>query len=355
MATIDELFRTMLESSASDLHLAEGQPPKIRLHGAIRAIEGRPSLTQESLRVLLEEICPPDRWEVFRKNRDLDFAYAFGERARFRANYYNHANGLGAVFRVIPTEIKSLDELGAPAVLKTFAAARRGMILVTGPTGSGKSTTLAAVIDHINRNASRKILTIEEPIEFIHRNKKSIIVQREVGIDTPSFGAALMDAGRSDFDVVLVGEMRDLETVSLALSAAEKGILVFGTLHTNGAAKTVDRIVDTFPAEQQSQARAMLSNSLEGVCSQLLIRKADGKGRIAVHEVLVRTRSISNLIRDGDNSKISGVIQTSRAQGMILMDDSLEALLKEKKISGHDAYMKAASKERFAQYAGDGG
>ncbi len=348
---IDALFEMMLEQKASDLHLLEGEPPKIRRNGSIEVIPGQELLTADRLRRMLEQICPADRWEVFRKTHDLDFAYAFGDRARFRANYYNQVTGLGAVFRVIPKDIRSLDDLGAPPVLKQFASARKGLVLVTGPTGSGKSTTLAAVIDHINTNFARKILTIEEPIEFIHKNKKSVIVQREVGIDTPSFAAALYDSARSDFDVILVGEMRDLETISLAISAAEKGTLVFGTLHTNSAAKTVDRIVDTFPSDQQKQIQTMLSESLYGVCSQLLVKTKDGQGRLAVHEILFRTLSVANTIREGQAAKLKSIIQTSAVQGMVLMDDALDKLIQLGKITGQEAYMKAADKERFAKHA----
>ncbi len=350
MAEIDKLFEIMMASGSSDLHLMENMLPKIRLHGSIIPITGAPVLTHERLQAMLMEICPLDRWEYYMKNHDLDFAYALGEKARFRANYYKQITGLGAIFRIIPKDIKTLDDLGAPEVLRTFARVNKGLILVTGPTGSGKSTTLAAIINEININFAKKILTIEEPIEFIHPNKKSIIVQREVGIDTPSFKDALFDAIRSDLDVILVGEMRDLETISLAVSAAEKGMLVFGTLHTNSAVKTIDRIVDVFPADQQSQIFGMLATSLYGVCSQLLCKKKDGKGRVAVHEILVRNLSVSNTIREGDTSKLKGVIQTGAALGMIQMDDALNNLVKKEVITGKEAYMKALDKERFMQY-----
>lgn len=350
MAKLDALFDIMLNKSSSDLHLAEGEMPKIRLHGSIVPIENHPRLTAETLKNYMEEICPPDRWEIYRKNHDLDFAYAYQDKARFRANYYKQVNGLGAIFRIIPRDIKSLEDLKAPKILSEFGQAKSGLILVTGPTGSGKSTTLAAVIDYINSHFSRKILTIEEPIEFIHPNKKSVIVQREVGIDTPSFAQALFDSARSDFDVILVGEMRDLETISLAVSAAEKGVLVFGTLHTNSASKTVDRIVDTFPSDQQKQIQSMLAESLYGVCSQLLVKTKDGKGRLAVHEVLVRTLSVSNSIREGQTSKLKGIIQTGSQAGMILMDDALEKLIQTSMIEGEEAYMKAQDKDRFLKY-----
>ncbi len=351
MAAIDFLFEILIREHGSDLHLMQGQPPKMRVYGSIRIIPDQPVLTEERIYAMLKEICPPDRWEHYRKNRDLDFAYALGDIARFRANYYCQFQGLGAIFRIIPKEIKSLEDLKTPPVLKTMAEAKRGLILVTGPTGSGKSTTLAAMINHINENFSRKILTIEEPIEFVHPNKKSVIVQREIGIDSPSFQKALYDAMRSDVDVILVGEMRDLETISLAVSAAEKGLLVFGTLHTNCAAKTIDRIVDTFPSNQQKQILSMLAESLYGVCSQLLAKKKEGNGRVAIHEVFIKNLSASNLIREGQTTKLKSEIQTGSQMGMILMDDAIKKLLNEGLISGKEAYMKSFDKAQFEKYA----
>jgi twitching motility protein PilT len=254
MAYIDDFFRALVEYGASDLHLAEGQPPKIRRHGEIVPIRDEP-LTRDEMSFMLSEICTPQKWEKYEESGDLDFAYQMDESSRFRCNYLKQAHGYGAVFRLIPTKILTLEELNVPPVIKEFGDMRGGIVLVTGPTGSGKSTTLAALIDYINTNYGRHIVTIEEPIEFVHRNKKSIITQREVPEHAPTFAAGLKAALREDADIVLVGEMRDLETIQLALTAAETGLLVFGTLHTNNARKTVDRMIDAFPAEQQSQVQ----------------------------------------------------------------------------------------------------
>jgi twitching motility protein PilT len=346
MAKIDTLFDTMLLEQGSDLHLAEGQPPKIRCHGRLVKLP-HPVLTADTMREYLEEICAPERWQQFLQCGDLDFAYAFGDKARFRSNYFYQAHGMGAVFRTIPTDINTLDDLHLPPVLKTFSLLRSGMVLVTGPTGSGKSTTLAAIIDLINETSARHILTIEEPIEFVHRNKKSIICQREVGIHVNSFADGLRTAGRQDCDVILVGEMRDYETISLAVSAATTGTLVFGTLHTNSAVKTVDRIIDAFPAGQQAQIRTMLADSLKGVCAQILLRSADERGRIACNEILLSNSALSNSIREGKTTNIRNVIQAGRGQGMQLMDDAIQKFLSEQKITAEEAYMKATEKARF--------
>ena len=350
MARIDSLFQALIEKNGSDLHLAQGQPPKIRRSGAIERISDE-VLTQETLSLYLDEICDSDRWHHFLDVGDLDFAYSLGDEARFRCNYYRHTNGLGAIFRIIPRDVQSIEELNLPPVLKTFGEFSKGLVLVTGPTGSGKSTTLAAIIDYINTNHARHILTIEEPIEFVHTNKKSIIIQREVGIDVDSFGRALLDAGHADCDVILVGEMRDLETVALAISAAEAGNLVFGTLHTNCAPKTIDRIIDLFPADQQPQIRTMLSESLRGICSQLLLKRKGG-GRIAANEVLLHTMAVANIIRDGGASltKLQSVMMGGKNAGMQLMDDVIERYRADGIISGHEAYMKALDKERFERY-----
>ncbi len=350
MPAIDELFAAMLAEEGSDLHLAEGQPPKIRRHGRLERLLDYPALTAETLRGYIEEICSPDRWQSFLETNDLDFAYAFGETARFRSNYFCQAHGLGAVFRTIPSRIKTLEDLKLPPVLKTFSLLRAGLVLVTGPTGSGKSTTLAAIIDLINETSARHILTIEEPIEFVHPNKASIICQREVGTDVNSFADGLRMAGRQDCDVILVGEMRDYETISLAVSAASTGSLVFGTLHTNSAVKTVDRIIDVFPAAQQAQIRSMLADSLKGVCAQILLRTADGKGRVACNEILLSNSALANSIREGKTPNIRNVIQAGKAQGMQLMDDAIQKHLSEQKITAEEAYMKATEKARFAQH-----
>jgi twitching motility protein PilT len=346
MAKIDSLFDTMLFAQGSDLHLAEGQPPKARRHGGLITLQ-HPVLTAEMMRDYLEELCSPDRWQQFLQSGDLDFAYAFGDKARFRTNYFYQAHGMGAVFRTIPAEINTLDDLRLPPVLKTFSLLRSGMVLVTGPTGSGKSTTLAAIIDLLNETSARHILTIEEPIEFVHHNKKSIICQREVGIHANSFADGLRTAGRQDCDVILVGEMRDYETISLAVSAATTGTLVFATLHTNSAVKTVDRIIDAFPAGQQPQIRTMLADSLKGVCAQILLRTADGHGRIPCNEILLSSSALANSIREGKTPNIRNVIQAGRGQGMQLMDDGIQQLFAEQQITAEEAYMKATDKSRF--------
>ena len=350
MPAIDKLFEALLAEDGSDLHLAEGQPPKIRRHGRLETLPDHPVLTAETMRRYLAEICGPERWQSFLETSDLDFAYAFGEAARFRSNYFCQAHGLGAVFRTITSKIKTLDDLKLPPVLKTFSLLRAGLVLVTGPTGSGKSTTLAAIIDLINETSARHILTIEEPIEFVHPNKASIICQREVGTDVNSFADGLRTAGRQDCDVILVGEMRDYETISLAVSAASTGSLVFGTLHTNSAVKTVDRIIDVFPAAQQAQIRSMLADSLKGVCAQILLRTADGKGRVACNEILLSNSALANSIREGKTPNIRNVIQAGKAQGMQLMDDAIQKHLSEQKITAEEAYMKATEKARFAQH-----
>jgi twitching motility protein PilT len=272
------------------------------------------------------------------------------KESRFRCNYLKQANGYGAVFRLIPTKIATLEQLGIPPVVKEFGHLRGGLVLVTGPTGSGKSTTLAALIDYVNENFSRHIVTIEEPIEFVHENKRSIITQREVPHDSISFPDALKAALREDSDIVLVGEMRDLETISLALTAAETGLLVFGTLHTNNARKTIDRMVDVFPADRQPQARAMLANSLRGVLAQLLLKKADGTGRIAVNEILIASAAVSAIIREGATQKLQDVIVAGKGLGMQFMDDAIWALLQQGAVTPHEAFMKAIDKNLFKKF-----
>lgn len=351
MALIDPLCEILIQEGGSDIHLLEGQKPKIRRHGNLVALEKEPVLDSNGIRQLLREICPTERWNHFLKERDLDFAYAMDGKARFRVNYYYQVHGIGAVMRIIPTQIQTLQELNLPPVLKQFAELRSGLVLVTGPTGSGKSTTLAAIIDYINRNDSRYILTIEEPIEFVHANRKSVFCQREVGVDVKSFGEALRIAVRQDCDVILVGEMRDYETISLALSAASMGTLVFGTLHTNSAIKTIDRIIDAFPSDEQSKARTLLADSLRGICSQLLLKKKDGKGRVATLEILLGTQGLSSSIREGNNANIRNIIQAGKNNGMQLMDDAIEAVLKQGLVDGEEAYMKAHDKERFTHFA----
>lgn len=346
MAVIDKYFELQMIAGGSDLHLAEGQPPKSRIHGELIPLEDE-ILSREKMISMMEEICLPKRWDKFLKIGDMDFAYAYEDKARFRSNYYMHEHGVGCIFRIIPTKILTLEDLNLPDTLKTFSKLRSGMVLVTGPTGSGKSTTLAAIIDYVNSNYQKKILTIEEPIEFVHQNKKSIIIQREVGVDCNSFAEALIASTRQDVDVILVGEMRDPETVALALSAAEMGLLVFGTLHTNSAANTINRIIDTFPHDQQGQARMMLSGSLKGVVSQLLVKKKDHSGRKAVNEILLDSPGLGNLIREGKVSQIKGLMQQGKLRGMQLMDDVLKDLCKKNVISANEAYMKANDKSNF--------
>jgi twitching motility protein PilT len=349
MAVIDQLFHTLIEMGGSDLHLSEGQPPKVRVHGSIRAISDE-ILTSEVMVSMMSEICDEKSWQRYLERGDLDFAYEMDAEHRFRCNYLKQQNGLACVFRIIPTKIASLEQLGIPPVVKEFGNLRGGLVLVTGPTGSGKSTTLAALLDYINTNFRRHIITIEEPIEFVHRNKQSIITQREVPIQTPSFADGLRAALRQDADIVLVGEMRDLETISLALTAAETGLLVFGTLHTNNARKTVDRIIDVFPAEQQSQVRTMLASSLKGVVAQLLMKKADGKGRVAVNEIMISTAAVASIIREGATQKLYDVIIGGKAQGMQFMDESIWQKLRDGFVSPMEAYMKAIDKGRFKAF-----
>jgi len=351
VAYIDSFFHVLVEQGASDLHIGEGQPPKMRKHGDVTPIRQEP-ITREEAAFMLSEIAGPQNWALFEERGDLDFAYEMDHASRFRCNFLKQANGYGAVFRLIPTKIATLEELGIPPVVKEFGHLRGGLVLVTGPTGSGKSTTLAALIDYINTNFSRHIVTVEEPIEFVHQNKRSIITQREVPLNTISFPAGLKAALREDSDIVLVGEMRDLETISLALTAAETGLLVFGTLHTNNARKTIDRMVDVFPANKQAQVRTMLANSLRGVLAQLLLKKTAeaGGGRIAVNEILVSNAAVSAIIREGATQKLQDVIVGGKGQGMQFMDDAIYSLLQQKIVSPHEAFMKAIEKSRFDKY-----
>ena len=349
MAVIDQYFKYLVEAGGSDLHLSEGQPPKIRVNGTISAISDE-NLEGQSFKNLLAEICDPQAFQKYLEEGDLDFAYEMDETSRFRCNYFKQQHGLGAVFRLIPTKIATLEELGVPTVVKEFAHMRSGLVLVTGPTGSGKSTTLAAIIDYINSNQARHIITVEEPIEFVHPNKKSIVTQREVPLQTPSFADGLRASLREDSDIVLVGEMRDLETISLALTAAETGLLVFGTLHTNNASKTIDRIIDVFPSDQQSQVRTMLAGSLRGVVAQLLMKRSDKPGRVAVNEILFATPAVAAIIREGATQKIPDVIVGGKAMGMQFMDDAIWQKLQQGIVSPEEAYMKCIEKKRFRNF-----
>ncbi|MFT3870169.1 MAG: type IV pilus twitching motility protein PilT [Nibricoccus sp.] len=346
MPLIDTLLQMMLSQGGSDLHLAVGLPPKARVSGSLIPI-GETAVTAAQMEKLLEEICPPRRWRDFLEHKDLDLAHEIPGVARFRANFlYNHW-GQAAVFRQIPTKILSFEELKLPEVLKGLCHLHEGLVLVTGPTGSGKSTTLAAMIDYINTHLARHIITIEDPIEFVHQNKKSVIVHREVGEHTASFADALKGAMRHDPDIILLGEMRELETIKLALSCASMGMLVFGTLHTNNAPKTVDRIINAFPAEEQNQVRTMLSSCLAGVVSQLLCKRIP-KGRVAVHEILLPHEALPNTIRTGQIANIRQLIESGSAEGMCSMDQCLMSRLKEGVIDAHEAFMKAANKNLFA-------
>jgi twitching motility protein PilT len=348
MAEIDKLFEKMIEMDGSDLHLKQGQPPRMRVHGHLEPIEGYAPLDEATLARMLKEITPDESyWERFLRTGDLDFAYSMGVAARFRANCFRQFFGFGAIFRIIPTEILTLDKIGAPAVFSTLGDLHSGLVLVTGPTGSGKSTTLAAIIDHINTNSNKKIITIEEPVEFVHKNKKSLIIHREVGLDTESFTSGLKGAIKSDVDIILVGEMRDMETIQLALTASEMGILVFGTLHTNSAPKTVDRIIDVFPVKMKSQIRSIMASSLKGVVSQQLLRSADGKRRYASHEVLLFTEALPGIIRAGDTVKLTSLIQTGGKLGMTTMDNSLQKLVADGKVTNDEAALKAMDKSKF--------
>jgi twitching motility protein PilT len=343
---IDKFFTTLIEKKGSDLHLEEGQKPKVRINGTLVEVDDE-VLSRGKMVELLSPIPPSEDWQRFAGHGDLDFAYAFGEQARFRANYFRHFFGLGAVFRVIPSRIRSIEELELPPRIKDFAKWRSGLVLVTGPTGSGKSTTLAAIIDYINANFSHKIITIEEPVEFTHKNKKSVIVHREVGKDTATFASGLRTAIKSDANMILVGEMRDRETMELALTASEMGILVFGTLHTNSAAKTIDRIIDAFPPNRKNQIRTILANNLKAIIAQQLLPSADKTRRWAAYEILIRNQALGNIIQTGETNRLTGEIQMNRAMGMVLMDDSLMELVQAKKVTKEEAHLKSIEKTRF--------
>lgn len=349
MAKIDAFFRLMNVQGASDLHLASGNPPLLRISGELRRIKYKILLSEE-LKEMLYEICPEHKAKIFEETGDVDFAYELENVGRFRANYFVQKHGVGAVFRQIPTEILTVDQLGLPQVARRFAAMNKGLVLVTGPTGSGKSTTLAAIIDYANKTRKDHILTIEDPIEFAHKSQQCLVNHREVGVHTKSFSAALRGALREDPDIILVGEMRDLETIGLAVEASATGHLVFGTLHTQNAAKTVDRVIEVFPANMQEQMRNTLSDSLRGVISQTLFKKRDGRGRVSALEILVWTAAVGNLIREGKTHQIVNAIQTGKRLGMRMLDDSIEELLQKNSIIPEEAFDKAIQKERFFKY-----
>jgi twitching motility protein PilT len=340
---IDDLMSRMLELRASDLHLCAGAPPMVRVDGDMRPVPGYGSQSAEDVQHILLPIMPPRNREEFNRTHDTDFAYELTGKARFRANVFVDMRGMGAVFRVIPSRIITAEELNLPKEMLSLCHLPKGLVLVTGPTGSGKSTTLAALVDYVNRNRSQHVITIEDPIEFVHPNQKCLINQRQVGEHTDSFKRALRAALREDPDIVLLGEMRDLETISIALETAETGHLVFGTLHTSSAPATVDRIIDQYPAEQQNQIRVMLANSLKGVICQMLCKK-NGGGRVAAFEIMLGMPAVSNLIREGKIFQIPSVIQTGRKLGMCLMNDSLFRLVKDGLVTPEEALSKSNDK-----------
>ena len=346
MAKIDALFKMMQQQGASDLHISTGTPPILRLHGEMVRVKS-PDLTHEQAQTLLFEILDEEQVQQFEKTRDLDFAYAIPGVARFRGNILDTHRGIAGVFRLIPSEILTSEQLNLPEGVLKMTRFNKGLVLVTGPTGSGKSTTLAAMIDLINRTRKEHILTLEDPLEFVHENKLSLVNQRQIGTHSESFASALKAALREDPDIILVGEMRDLETIQLAMSAAETGHLVFGTLHTNSAPKTVDRIIDVFPKDAQEQVRAMLSESLKGVVCQQLLRTADGKGRIAALEIMLGNAAIGNLIREGKTFQLPSIIQTAKGEGMQLMDAHLMELLNSQIITAEEAHRCAVDKRIF--------
>lgn len=349
MAKIDAFFKLMSAQGASDLHMSSGNPPALRVRGELEPIKYK-QLLDDELRDILYEICPDHKIKAFEESGDIDFSYSIDQIGRFRANFFRQNNGISAVFRQIPNEILSADKLGLPPVIRRFASLPKGLILVTGPTGSGKSTTLAAIVDQANSSRKDHIITIEDPIEFVHRSKKCIVNHREVGRDTKSFASALRGALREDPDIILVGEMRDLETISLAVEAAATGHLVFGTLHTQSAVKTIDRVIEVFPGNVQEQIRNTLADSLRGVVSQVLFNRKDKRGRICALEILVHTPAVGSLIREKKSHQLMNVIQTNKRLGMSSMDDSIEDLLKRRLITAEDAFEKSFNKELFVSY-----
>ncbi len=349
MAQIDQFLKVLVEQGGSDLHLTVGSPPVMRVHGHLQRIKFR-ELSQSDMEALVYEIMEED-WRInFIDSMDYDFAYEIEGLARFRANVFWQRKGLGMVMRTIPEKILTADQLGLPEAVRRLCMLTKGLVLVTGPTGSGKSTTLAAMVDLINETRADHLLTIEDPIEFVHPNKKSLVNQREIRTNTRSFANALRAALREDPDVILVGEMRDRETIELGMTAAETGHLVFGTLHTNSAPKTVDRIIDVFPAEEQEQIRSMLAESLKGVIAQVLLRHKDGKSRMAAMEIMVGTSAVGNLIRENKIHQIPSIIQTGKKDGMQLLDQHVLEFLMQGMITPEEAYMKANNKQTFLQY-----
>ncbi|MCI0506357.1 MAG: type IV pilus twitching motility protein PilT [Gammaproteobacteria bacterium] len=349
MPRVDAFLELLLKQGGSDLHLISGNAPRVRLLGEIHPVKYRDLTENETLNFLVE-IMPQHIRSAFEEHGGVDFAYEISEKSRFRVNAFHHLDGVGAVFRTIPTRVPTLEELKLPQVIKSLTRQRRGLILVTGPTGSGKTTTLASMINLINSERRGHIITIEDPIEYVHVNNQCLVSQREIGLHTQSFGEALHSALREDPDVILVGEMRDLETISLAVTAAEMGILVLGTLHTNGAAAAVNRIINVFPPVDEPYIRTMLSTSLCGIISQQLLRTADNKDRIAAVEVLINNSATANIMREGKTEQLENVIQGGALQGMQAMDTILRRYLDEKLITGNEAYRVAKNKAAFEQY-----
>ena len=354
MAKIDAFFNLMFEQKASDLHMTSGNPPMLRINGELQRVD-YPTLENDLLKAMLYETAPDYKIKQFEETGDVDFGYEIPNISRFRVNFYNHRGGIAAAFRQIPSRVLSFEdfeklEAPLPPVLKKFTMLRQGLVLVTGPTGSGKSTTLAAMVDYANRNRKDHIITLEDPIEFVHESKSCLVNHREVGVHTKSFSAGLRGALREDPDLILVGEMRDLETIELAITAAATGHLVFGTLHTQSASKTVDRIIDVFPADQQNKIRQTLSEALKGIVAQTLFKRTDKKGRIAAFEILVFNTAVSNLVREGKTHQLPGMIQVGKKIGNQPMDDHIMEHVRMKRISSEDAYDKALDRKKFRPF-----
>jgi len=348
MPAIDYYFDILLDKGGSDLHLSVGHPATIRLRGELVHVDRHP-LDERKVRHLMDELLDINQQEYFHAHRDLDFAYGYENKARFRANYLYKTTGPGAVFRTIPSEILTAEKLGLPKAIIDLAGRRAGLVLVTGPTGSGKSTTLAAMLDHINRKREAHILTIEDPVEFVHRPLKCQITHREVGVHTPSFADAIRSAGRENADVILVGELRGRETMKMALQLASFGVLIFATVHTNSAPATIDRFVNAFPASQQPQIRGMLADSLAGIVAQQLLRRADGGGRVAAQEILIGTPGVASAIREGKTTMLHSLIQGGGNIGMQSIDAVLATLVANGTVTPHDALEKASDKDNFAK------
>ena len=352
MARIDSFFKLMAEQKASDLHLSTNNPPMLRINGDLIRVDF-PALQNDDLKAMVYEIAPEAKIKTFEESSDIDFGYEVPGVARYRANFFQQKYGISAVFRLIPSTVLTVDDLDLPPVLKKFPMLKKGLVLVTGPTGSGKSTTLAAMMDYANLQRHDHIITVEDPIEFVHRSQHCLVQHREVGVHTRSFAAALRGALREDPDILLVGELRDLETIELALTAAATGHLVFGTLHTSSAAKAVDRIIDVFPSNQQNQIRATLAESLKGVIAQNLFKRIDKPGRVAALEILVVDMAIANLVREAKTHQIPGMIQVGKKKGNQPLDDAIMEHLRHTRISPEEAYDKAIDKKKFRSFLKD--